>query len=141
MLLFVISKPSKEKTKTPNPRPSVSPSPIPFQAKTPSPHSQLPHPNQHSAQLTHAPAALVVKSVSKSLAFPTSSPPQLHASCARLPHAQASPLLGVVFSLLERLQVHEPAGRWSVIISARTHYKGDLGRDGGLSRKTHCKNT
>lgn len=54
----------------------------------------------------------MVKSVSRSEALPTSLPPQLQASSDLLPQAQAEPA-GLLFSLVARLQVHSPAGRWS----------------------------
>jgi hypothetical protein len=60
----------------------------------------------------------VVKSVSSSEALPTSVPSQLQASADLLPQAQAEPV-GLLFSVLERLQVQSPAGRWSVELLAR----------------------
>jgi hypothetical protein len=54
-----------------------------------------------------------VKSVSSSEALPVSVPSQLQALADRLPQAQAEPE-GLSFSLVARLQVHSPAGRWSV---------------------------
>ena len=63
---------------------------------------------------SQAPEALVVKSVSKFEAEPSSVPAQVQLSADRLPHEQVSPD-GLWFSWALREHVQAPAGRWSVL--------------------------